>query len=136
MSTFQRGTGQKQGWLPTGEARSAEALRFFASLPLDRREISAQCDYTGRQKVRIAFGTTDALAYAFLDDTQAGAYYASAPMVQRRELFQSLLSWLIIREGFVNSDPRSPEYFHCEPSVEDLIRLTGELFRVKVEYDF
>ena len=46
---------------------------------------------------------------------------------------KSWLNFLLMRQSFVDSDPRSPECFHVEPDLDDLVDLINTKFEIDLQ---
>ena len=51
-------------------------------------------------------------------------------------LCQNWISFLCMRQSFVNSDPRSPDHFDIEPHLEDLVTALNDKFGISVQIDY
>ncbi len=103
------------------------------------RRLQIKCNYragfTDAQTLDVLLGIAKGEAFVFFDDSGTGATMTTCAPSDASKLFQMAVRYLQERTWFVNSDPRSPDYFSPKPSVEDLPALIREKFSVEVDTD-
>jgi hypothetical protein len=113
----------------TGDA----AVNAFCQLPETRAEILVNCHYTGKQTLSIHFGTIpDGRGYVYLEGSEAAPRLMTANGEDVAKLFKGGIDYIEMCQSSVNSDPRSPDYFHPDPDVEELPSLFAERLGVHV----
>lgn len=110
----------------------AAAVHRHQQLAPRAEEVVVECHYTGQNRATLRFGCTT--RYAFVLVLQSGGCDRLV-VQQRREataLFSYWFQFLEEKKAFVNSDPRSPEYFSFTPEEDTLRRLLRQRFGTEV----
>lgn len=107
------------------------AVEAYRNFPTERSELRVNCESYGGQSWQLRLGLFGATAYGFLDtfsgDVSVGEDWGCRLKTCAREdagkLFGELVQWIKGREGMVNSDPHSPDFFTVDtPDLAEAIR--------------
>jgi hypothetical protein len=109
------------------------ALEQFHRLPEPRTELPVFCRYTGKQSLTIRLGTSgEGLGYVYVEGSEQPPQLMTAGGEDVGVLFKDWVEYIEMRQSFVNSDPRSPDYFDSDPYFEELPSLISERLGVQV----
>ena len=126
-----------QDWKPLSDIQGDEAAAKYAEIADADNEVAVECHYTGKNKMSIKLGkSSDGHGYGYVDDTESGKRLMTSSQSDIQTLFQSYVSFLCMRQSFVNSDPRSPDHFDIEPYLEDLVESLNGKFGISLQMDY
>lgn len=116
----------------TEDLSGPAAVRRHQRLASRAEEVVVECEYTGKNRATIRFGRT--ARYAFVLVLQSGGCdrLLLRPRAEATELFTDWFQFLEEKKAFVNSDPRSPEYFSFKPEEDRLRSLLKKRFGTEV----
>ena len=124
-------------WTPSSDIQGDEAAGAYAKLADSENEVAVECHYTGKNKMTIKLGkSSDGHGYAYIEDSESGQRLMTSSEADIQILCQNWISFLCMRQSFVNSDPRSPDHFDIEPYLEDLVESLNSKFGISVQMDY
>ena len=116
---------------PSEQVGGDSAAERFAQVSGGARTVEVTCRYTGGHSVRAVWGQAGSDPFVYLHDTGRPDSFAADADAER--VYQALLSELVRRQSFVDSDPRSPDYFTPDRDLYDVADEVNGLFGTSVD---
>ncbi len=108
----------------------AEAQQHFDSLSISK-SIESTCEYTSGGKLTLRFGRSGEETFLYVYDSNGD--HCLFVDVNEQALASLACRFLEYRQSFVNSDPRSPEYFTPAVDAWEFAEKIKEDFGIEVQ---